>query len=260
MCSSVSLRCLWRLRAEEEERRVTTLKSTVMRTVDVARRAGYSVQQVRNLERAGVLPPAKRTASGYRTYGEVHLQSALAYRALAAGTGPVEAKRIVRAVHERPASEALALLDAVHARLDRERTDLASPRRRQRRSAPSRSGRSALGCDERLRTCRRTRRAPVDASALGRRRARCSRPDLPAGHATVLTRAHPGRPDRPPAAQRRIPHRPPPSLDAGTAAWARSEDLGAALAARDATIAARSRALLDAAVALSALLAAQKRD
>ncbi|WP_369776892.1 MerR family transcriptional regulator [Streptomyces sp. R33] len=101
-----------------------TLKSSVLRTVDVARRAGYSVQQIRNLERDGVVPPAARTAAGYRVYGEVHLNSVLAYRALAAGTGPVEAKRIVRAVHEGPTARLLALLDAVHARLDRERTDL----------------------------------------------------------------------------------------------------------------------------------------
>ncbi|MFE5773386.1 MerR family transcriptional regulator [Streptomyces sp. NPDC056485] len=106
---------------------VPTLKSTPMRTADVARRAGYSVQQIRNLERDGVLPPAARTASGYRVYGEVHLNSALAYRALAAGTGPVEAKEIVRAAHESPA-RLLARLDAAHARLAGERTELALAR------------------------------------------------------------------------------------------------------------------------------------
>ncbi|MFD0039900.1 MerR family transcriptional regulator [Streptomyces anulatus] len=103
---------------------MTSLKSAGMRTADVARSVGYSVQQVRNLERAGVLPPAARTATGYRTYGEVHLQSALAYRALAAAAGPSEAKKIVRAFHRCPASQALALLDAAHARLDRERAEL----------------------------------------------------------------------------------------------------------------------------------------
>ncbi|BDT86755.1 MerR family transcriptional regulator [Nocardia cyriacigeorgica] len=95
-----------------------------LRTVDVARRAGYSVQQVRNLEHHGVLPPAHRTAAGYRTYGEVHVRSALAYRALAAAVGPVEAKRILRAVHSEPLADALALLDDAHAGLARERTDL----------------------------------------------------------------------------------------------------------------------------------------
>ncbi|WP_345516160.1 hypothetical protein [Streptomyces yanii] len=79
---------------------------------------------MRNLERDGVLSLATRTAAGYRIYGEVHLHSALSYRALAVGTGPVEAKRIDRAVHQCRTSEVLALLDAAHARLDGERTDL----------------------------------------------------------------------------------------------------------------------------------------
>ncbi|MFJ1460739.1 MerR family transcriptional regulator [Nocardia sp. N2S4-5] len=96
-----------------------------LRTVDVARRAGYSVQQIRNLERLGVLPPAARTDSGYRIYDESHVHAARAYRALAAGAGPVEAKEIVRAAHRRPVTGMLALLDAAHARLDRERRDLA---------------------------------------------------------------------------------------------------------------------------------------
>jgi len=95
-----------------------------MRTVDIARQTGYSVQQVRNLERDGVLPHAGRTPTGYRIYAEPHLHSALAYRALAAGTGPVEAKRILRAAHAHPTSDVLALLDAAHARLDTERQEL----------------------------------------------------------------------------------------------------------------------------------------
>lgn len=94
-----------------------------LRTSAVARLSGYSVQQVRNLERDGVLPPVLRTSSGYRLYGAIHLRSALAYRCLATGAGPVAAKEILRAVHRSP-SHALALLDAVHARLAAERTDL----------------------------------------------------------------------------------------------------------------------------------------
>ncbi|MFI1522949.1 MerR family DNA-binding transcriptional regulator [Kitasatospora cineracea] len=101
-----------------------SLNSRVLRTVDVARRAGCSVQQVRNLERDGVLPPADRTPAGYRVHTEVHLHSALAYRSLAVGAGPAEARRIVRAFHRPPRAEALALLDAAHARLDAERARL----------------------------------------------------------------------------------------------------------------------------------------
>ncbi|SDN71178.1 MerR family transcriptional regulator [Geodermatophilus sp. DSM 45219] len=98
-----------------------------LRTVDVARRAGYSVQQVRDLERDGVLPPVPRTASGHRSHSEAHVRAALAYRALAAGVGPVDAKAIMRAAHRDP-SRLLALLDEGHARLHAERRDVARAR------------------------------------------------------------------------------------------------------------------------------------
>ncbi|MFI8975949.1 MerR family transcriptional regulator [Nocardia asteroides] len=103
------------------------LNSPIGRTVDVARLAGYSVQQIRNLERDGVLPPARRSPGGHRLYREIHVRSALAYRALAAGVGPVEAKRIVRTAHTEPA-RVLALLDAAHADLHTEREELALAR------------------------------------------------------------------------------------------------------------------------------------
>ncbi len=82
------------------------------------------MQQIRNLERDGVLPPAQRTGSGYRTYGDAHVRAARAYRDLAAGAGPVDAKRIMRAAHVKPVSGLLALIDAAHARLDDERRDV----------------------------------------------------------------------------------------------------------------------------------------
>jgi len=82
------------------------------------------VQLVRNLERDGVLPPAARTAAGHRTYGEAHLHSTLAYRALAVGVGPSGAKEIVRSVHRGLVTEVLARLDATHAQLDAERAEL----------------------------------------------------------------------------------------------------------------------------------------
>jgi DNA-binding transcriptional MerR regulator len=227
-----------------------------MRTVDVARRAGYSVQQIRNLERDRVLPPALRTAAGYRRYGEAHVRSALAYRALAAGVGPVEAKRIIRTVHERPIHEALALLDAEHARLHRERTDLALAKRAAAaisaepiddvRASDSMSvSELAAALGVRPSTLRHWDAeglvVPDRATAQGTRRyspaqvrdarivhqLRCAgyrvdtlralMPDLPRGH--------------------------------------RSADVEAALAARDASITARSHALLDAAAALTAVIA-----
>lgn len=88
-----------------------------LRTIDVARRAGYSVQQVRDLERHGVLPLATRTPAGYRRYTDRHVQAALAYRALAAGAGPVEAKRMLRAAYLAAKSELLDRIDGAHAAL-----------------------------------------------------------------------------------------------------------------------------------------------
>lgn len=95
-----------------------------LRTVDVARRVGCSAQHVRDLERAGVLPPAQRTASGYRSYVEVHVRSAVAYRELAKGVGPAQAKELLRAVRQTPPAAVLGLLDETHAQLARERRDL----------------------------------------------------------------------------------------------------------------------------------------
>lgn len=98
-----------------------------MRTIDVARRAGCSVQQVRKLEASGVLPPASRTSSGYRSWDDTHLLSLLAYQQLTHAVGPVEARLLVGDAH-RDESAMLARLDAAHARLHQERRELALAR------------------------------------------------------------------------------------------------------------------------------------
>ncbi|MFB7668648.1 MerR family transcriptional regulator [Kitasatospora sp. NPDC056138] len=227
-----------------------------MRTVDVARRAGYSVQQVRNLERDGVLPPAARTAAGYRIYGEVHLQSALAYRALASGAGPTEARKIVRAVHRFPASQVvLALLDAAHARLDAERTEL----RQAEEAARAISG-------EPIEDVRASDSMSVSelAAALGVRPSTLRHWDA---EGLVVPDRDPARGTRryTPAQVRdaRIVHQlrkagyrvaPLRALMPEVRRARRPEDLASALAARDASIATRSKALLDGAAALSAVL------
>lgn len=234
---------------------VSGLNSRGMRTVDVARRAGYSVQQVRNLERDGVLPPAARTATGYRVYGETHVRSAVAYRALAAGAGPVEAKRIVRAVHRGPAAEALALLDAVHARLHAERGEV----RLARDAAQAISG-------EPLDDVRASDAMSISelAAALGVRPSTLRHwdkeqlvvPDRdPAGGTRRYTPAQ--------VRDARIVHQlrqagyriePLRALMPELRSARRLEDIASALAARDAVIDARSRALLDGAAALGTLL------
>ncbi|MFB4424877.1 MerR family transcriptional regulator [Streptomyces sp. QL37] len=238
---------------------MSTLKSSELRTVDVARRAGYSVQQIRNLERDGVLPAATRTASGYRVHGETHVLSALAYRALAAATGPVEAKRIVRAVHARTVGEALALLDAAHARLTRERTDLELAKEA-----------VASIAAELIEDVRPSDSMGVSelAAALGVRPSTLRHWD--AEGLAVPDRVPPRGTRRYSPAQTRdarIVHQlrsagyriDPlralmPSLRSGPG----REEAGAALAARGASIAARSRALLDASVPLHSILATRQ--
>ncbi|WP_194924248.1 MerR family transcriptional regulator [Catenulispora pinisilvae] len=95
-----------------------------MRPVDLARAAGVSTQQVRNLEAAGALPAAERSVSGYRRYNERHLAALLAYTALAPGVGAPDARAIVAAVGELRVSDATQLLDAAHAALHHGRASL----------------------------------------------------------------------------------------------------------------------------------------
>jgi DNA-binding transcriptional MerR regulator len=101
-----------------------TLNSRVKRPVDLARAAGVSTQQVRNLEALGVLPQAERTESGYRSYGAVHLSALLAYQALVPGFGAPVSRRILVAVAEGRVAEALELIDAGHAGLHEARRSL----------------------------------------------------------------------------------------------------------------------------------------
>ncbi|MFI8218045.1 MerR family transcriptional regulator [Streptomyces sp. NPDC085932] len=95
-----------------------------LRPVDLARLAGVSTQQIRNYEDAGVLPPAARTASGYRVFGDVHRRALLAYRTMLRGYGPMTATAIMRAVHDGDVPGALARVDAAHAALHEERVSL----------------------------------------------------------------------------------------------------------------------------------------
>ncbi|MFG2077168.1 MerR family transcriptional regulator [Nonomuraea maritima] len=235
---------------------VSGLQSGVLRTVDVARRAGYSVQQIRDLEHDGVLPPATRTATGHRRYGEIHVQSALAYRAFAAGAGPAEARRIVRAAHRPPVSRALALLDAAHARLHTERAEL-----RQAKQAAE-----AIG-GEPIEDVRASDAMSVSelAAALGVRPSTLRHWDA---EQLVVPDRDPVRGARryTPAQVRdaRIVHQlrqagyriePLRALVPELRRARRPEEIIAALAARDTEVETRSRALLEGAAALNAVLA-----
>ncbi|HST83685.1 MAG TPA: MerR family transcriptional regulator [Kineosporiaceae bacterium] len=99
-----------------------------LRTVDVARESGYSVQQVRDLERLRIIPPATRSANGYRSYAPIHLHALRAYRGLASATGPVAARRLLAQLRSGTITDAAAAVNAVHAGLARERAEALSAR------------------------------------------------------------------------------------------------------------------------------------
>lgn len=94
-----------------------------LRSIDVARESGYSVQQVRDLERLRVIPPATRSANGYRSYTEIHVRALRAYRGLARATGPAEARRLLAELRSGTVADAAAAISGVHVGLARERDE-----------------------------------------------------------------------------------------------------------------------------------------
>ncbi|MFE2689633.1 MerR family transcriptional regulator [Streptomyces mirabilis] len=94
-----------------------------LRTVDVAGESGYSVQQVRDLERLGVIPSAARSSNGYRSYTPLHVHALRAYRGLAGAVGPVAARHMLAELRTETLAEAASAINAVHVRLARERDE-----------------------------------------------------------------------------------------------------------------------------------------
>ena len=95
-----------------------------LRPADLAREHGLSTQAVRNYERDGFLPPAERSASGYRAYTGVHAAALRAYLALIPAYGYAGAGRIMLAVNEDQLDQALVAIDRAHLQLLRDREPL----------------------------------------------------------------------------------------------------------------------------------------
>ncbi|MGW0579294.1 MerR family transcriptional regulator [Streptomyces sp. NPDC002920] len=94
-----------------------------LRTTDVAMQSGYSVQQVRDLERLGVIPPAARSSNGYRSYTPLHVHALRAYRGLAGAVGPVAARQMLAELRTETIAKAASAINTVHVRLAREREE-----------------------------------------------------------------------------------------------------------------------------------------
>ncbi|WJL94921.1 MerR family transcriptional regulator [Microbacterium sp. ET2] len=90
-------------------------------TSAAGRQVGYSTQQVRDLERLGIIPAADRGENGYRRYRPHHVVALRAYRALTAAIGPVPARRIMPALLEEPMDAAAERIDDLHAEISRSR-------------------------------------------------------------------------------------------------------------------------------------------
>ncbi|MGW7205534.1 TioE family transcriptional regulator [Streptomyces sp. NPDC054837] len=120
-----------------------------LRPVDLARGHGLSTQAVRNYEEAGILPPAARTAHGYRTYTPLHARALKAFLALVPGHGHQTATAIMRAVNEDATEEAMRLIDESHAQLLDDRRTLRAVERALRDleplTEPDEAARSAGG-------------------------------------------------------------------------------------------------------------------
>ena len=95
-----------------------------LRTIDLARGAGMSVQQVRNYEALGLLPVAERSKSGYRLYTQRHLAALNTARSLVVGYGWQRVPEIMRALHNGDLSSALAQIDAHHAEIASKRVQV----------------------------------------------------------------------------------------------------------------------------------------
>src|SRR6266516_5098565 len=94
-----------------------------LRTIDLARAAGISVQQVRNYESLGLLPQASRSKSGYRLYTQRHLAALKTARGLVGGYGGPRMPKIMQALHRDDLSAALAMIDSRHAELASKRRE-----------------------------------------------------------------------------------------------------------------------------------------
>ncbi|XTZ13634.1 TioE family transcriptional regulator [Micromonospora echinospora] len=95
-----------------------------LRPVDLARQHGISTQAVRNYEKDGCLPPAIRTASGYRQYTQLHAKALRAYLALVRAHGHEAAGEIMRALNDGDLYGALRTIDRGHDQLQRDRRTL----------------------------------------------------------------------------------------------------------------------------------------
>ncbi|MET9632743.1 TioE family transcriptional regulator [Lentzea sp. NPDC006480] len=95
-----------------------------LRPIDLAREHSITPQAVRNYETDCLIPPADRTASGYRVYTGLHAAALRAFLALVPAHGHATAREIMRALNTNQLDAALSTIDRSHAQLQRDRETL----------------------------------------------------------------------------------------------------------------------------------------
>ncbi|MEU2042928.1 TioE family transcriptional regulator [Nocardia niwae] len=92
-----------------------------MRPIDLAREHGLSAQAIRNYDDAGILPPTRRSETGYRRYTPLHAQALRAFLALRGGHGHQRAMEIMRAANRGDTESVYRIIDAAHVAMLAER-------------------------------------------------------------------------------------------------------------------------------------------
>src|ERR1043165_3781776 len=98
-----------------------TAVQVTYRPVDLAREHGLSAQAVRNYERDGCIPAARRTPRRYRPHPAPHAHALRAYMALVPAHGYATAGDIMRAANAGDLDAVLRAVDGGHAQLQRDR-------------------------------------------------------------------------------------------------------------------------------------------
>lgn len=137
-----------------------------LRTIDLAQEGHISVQQVRNYEASGLIPPAERSTSGYRLYTQQHLVALKTARNLVRGYGWQRTPAIMQALHRGDLSTALALIDTHHAELASKRLQIEQTLAALRALATQSASLQSTRRPELLRVGEAAKRAGVRVSAL----------------------------------------------------------------------------------------------
>lgn len=92
----------------------------LMRPIDIATKLGISTSALRNYEAQGIVPPAERSAGGYRIYTEEHLAYFECIQAMAPGFGMEATKEVLRKIQSQEVDLALRVVNKIQANLHRD--------------------------------------------------------------------------------------------------------------------------------------------